>query len=353
MSTTGDEPGDDDGLRGEDDLGAAEPTATAPFGAPESFGARGSFCGVPVRRYDHAQPGEVVILGAPFDWGASHRPGARFGPKAIREADYLPPDGSRPHLTARVDPLRDLPVVDAGDIPIVGGYIEPSLQLIQERVHAVASRGAIPIVLGGDHTITLPDATGVALHHGFGEVALVHFDAHADTGDEQWGQLYGHGTPMRRLIESGAVPGHRFVQIGLRGYWPPPETLDWMAEQGMRSYFMEDIVRRGLDVVVDEAVAHASDGGQRPVFVSVDIDVVDPGMAPGTGTPEPGGLTARQLLDTVRRLGRELHVVGADVVEVAPAYDQPMDITAALANRVVLELTTGMAERRRDGAPRS
>jgi agmatinase len=324
----------------------------APFapGSGESFGARGSFCGVPVRRAEDARPGEVVILGAPFDWGASHRPGARFGPKAIREADYLPPDGSRPHLTAGVDPLVELPVVDAGDIAVLGGAVEPSLAAIERAVHTVAAAGAIPLVLGGDHTITYPDATAVARHLGFGDVALVHFDAHADTGAEQWGQLYGHGTPMRRLIDSGAVPGHRFVQIGLRGYWPPPETVAWMREQRMRSYFMADIVDRGLDAVVDEAVASALAGGARGVFVSVDIDVVDPGMAPGTGTPEPGGLTSRQLLDTVRRLGRDLEVVGADVVEVAPHYDQPMDITAALANRVVLELTSGVAERRRGRA---
>jgi agmatinase len=334
------------------------PEDSPPFPEPftdtvESFGARGTFCGVPSKRADLTEPGDVVVLGAPFDWGASHRPGARFGPKAIREADYLPPDGKRPHLTAGVDPLVDLPVVDGGDAAIVGGYIDPSLRSIERHVHAVASRGGIPIVLGGDHTITFPDASGVARHHGFGRIALVHFDAHADTGEDQWGQLHGHGTPMRRLIESGAVPGFRFVQIGLRGYWPPPETVAWMREQRMRSYFMEEIVQRGLETVVDEAVAAASGpgpDGEEPavgVFVSVDVDVVDPGMAPGTGTPEPGGLTSRQLLDTVRRLGRELEIVGADVVEVAPHYDQPMDITAALGNRVVLELTTGMAERRR------
>ncbi len=332
------------------EMGEIDEPFLEPFapGTIESFGARGSFCGIPHRRADQAQLGEVVILGAPFDWGASHRPGARFGPKAIREADYLGPDGRRPHLTEGVDPLVELPVVDAGDIPIVGGYIEPSLASIERYVHAVASAGAVPLVLGGDHTITLPDATGVARVLGFGEVALVHFDAHADTGEDQWGQLHGHGTPMRRLIESGAVPGHRFVQIGLRGYWPPPDVVAWMREQDMRSYFMADIVRRGLDEVVDEAVAYALAGGAKGVFLSVDIDVVDPGMAPGTGTPEPGGLTSRQLLDTVRRLGRELEIVGADIVEVAPLYDQPADITAALANRVVLELTTGMALRRRE-----
>lgn len=316
-------------------------------GSGESFGSRGSFCGVPHRRHDEARPGEVVILGAPFDWGASYRPGARFGPRAIREADYLPPDGRRPHLSTGIDPLLELPVVDAGDIPVVGGHIEPSLELIESWVYTVAAAGAIPVVLGGDHTITYPNATGVARHHGFGNVALIHFDAHADTAPHQWGHLYGHGTPMRRLIESGAVPGHRFVQIGLRGYWPPPDVVAWMREHRMRTFFMDEINDRGLDPVVDEAVDYALTGGAEAVFLSLDVDVVDPGMAPGTGTPEPGGLLAREFLPTVRRLARELNVVGADIVEVAPHYDQPMNITAALANRVVLEMTTGMVERRR------
>jgi agmatinase len=316
------------------------------FDGATGFGARASFAGIPTRRFDAVSAGQVVVLGAPFDWGATHRPGARFGPKAIREADYLDADGSRPHLTAGVDPLRELDVVDAGDVPLPVGYIEPSLTAITDRVHAIASAGAIPIVLGGDHTITFADATGVARAHGEGRVALVHFDAHADTGETHFGQLYGHGTPMRRLIESGAVPGHRFVQIGLRGYWPPPETVAWMREQRMRSWSMEECVRRGLDAVVDDAVAWSTTGDVAGVFVSIDIDVVDPGAAPGTGTPEPGGLQPRELLDTVRRLGRETNVLGADLVEVAPHYDQPMDLTARLANRVVLELLTGMAERR-------
>ncbi len=330
----------------------AEP-GQEPFapGTVEAFGARGSFCGVATRRYDQVERGEVVILGAPFDWGASHRPGPRFGPKAIREADYLGPDGRRPHLTAGLEPLVELPVVDAGDVPVMPGYMEESLRNIEAAVHSITSCGAIPLVLGGDHTIALPDATGIARHLGFGQVAVVHFDAHADTGETQMGMLLGHGTPMRRLIESGAVPGHRFTQIGLRGYWPDQETLSWMRQQGMHSYFMQDCVRRGLDAVVDEAVGLVTGGGAghdpaKGSFLSIDIDVVDPSAAPGTGTPEPGGLTSRQLLDTVRRLGRELHVVGAEVVEVCPVYDAPADLTAALANRVVLELCTGIAERR-------
>ncbi len=319
---------------------------TDPFASARhhSFASRAPFAGVPGRPVDDLGDAGVVIVGAPFDWGTSHRPGARFGPRAIRAADYLSFDGARPHLPTGIDPLQVLRVVDAGDVDVVPGYVEDSLERIAAAVEAVARAGAVPVVLGGDHTVTFPNATGVARVHGFGDVALVHFDAHADTAPDQSGRLHGHSTPMRRLIESGAVPGHRFVQIGLRGYWPEPAVVEWMRGQGMRWYFMSEIEERGLRAVVDEAVALAAEGAAG-VFVSVDIDVVDPGMAPGTGTPEPGGLTSRQLLDTVRRLGRELRVVGADVVEVSPPYDGPGEITAFLANRVVLELLNGMAER--------
>jgi agmatinase len=213
-------------------------------------------------------------------------------------------------------------------------------------VCAVAAAGAIPVVLGGDHSIALPDATGVARHVGWGRVSMVHFDAHADTGEIEFGSLYGHGQPMRRLIESGAVRGDRFLQIGLRGYWPGPDVLSWMASLSMRSYEMTELVARGIDECLSEAFVIAVDSCDG-VFLSVDVDVVDPGMAPGTGTPEPGGLTARQLLDAVRRCCYELPVVGVDVVEIAPPYDVS-DVTAYLGNRVVLEALSAIARRRRD-----
>ena len=298
---------------------------------------------MPKRTLDDLGEADAVIVGAPLDWGTTYRPGARFGPRAIRDADYLDLNGARPHLDTGIDPLAALSVVDIGDIHLVPGYMESSIERIRRTVASVAKSGSVPIVLGGDHTITFPDAGGVADVVGHGDIALIHFDAHADTADTHYGMLHGHGTPMRRLIESGAVPGHRFVQIGLRGYWPPPDVVKWMGEQGMTSYFMSEITERGLSAVVDDAVSHAATGA-KGVFVSVDVDVVDPGSAPGTGTPEPGGITPRELLDTVRRLGRELEVVGADVVEVAPAYDTA-NVTALMANRVVLELLNGMAQR--------
>jgi agmatinase len=224
------------------------------------------------------------------------------------------------------------------------GDVQTAIASLEEAVHKVASSGAVPLVLGGDHTIALPDATGVARHHGFGRVSMLHFDAHADTGHIEFGSLYGHGQPMRRLIESGALRGDRFLQLGLRGYWPEPETLSWMAEQRMRSFEMTEIGKRGLDACLDEAFEIALDECDG-VFLSVDVDVCDPGHAPGTGTPEPGGLSSRQLLDAVRRICLELPVVGMDVVEVSPPYDHA-EITAYLANRVVLEALSGMAARK-------
>src|SRR5262252_6293650 len=318
------------------------------------YGPDATFLGVP--KADLADPGtwagaDVLIIGAPFDGGTSYRAGARFGPQAIRFTDYLPHDASRPHLALGVDPLVDMRVADAGDVEMPSGETERSLRALEEAVLTACQGGALPVILGGDHTITFPDATGVARHVGWGRVSLIHFDAHADTGNTQFGSLYGHGTPMRRLIESGAVRGDRFLQMGLRGYWPEPETLDWMAEQGMRSYEMTEIVARGLDNCLTEAFAIALDDCDG-VFLSVDVDVVDPGLAPGTGTPEPGGLSTRQLLDAVRRIAMELPVVGLDVVEVAPPYDHA-EVTAFLANRVVLETLSGIAWRRRAVAGQS
>src|SRR6516165_4042525 len=309
------------------------------------YGPDVTFLGVPRVELDALDGYDVVFLGAPFDSGTSHRSGTRFGPQAIRVTDYLPHDASRPHLALGVDPLAELCVGDAGDVVMPPGEMEKSLKRLEDAVHAVRTAGAIPVILGGDHTITLPDATGVARHVGWGRVSLIHFDAHADTGDTQFGSLYGHGTPMRRLIESGAVRGDRFLQIGLRGYWPEPETLDWMAGQRMRSYEMAEVVARGLDACLTEAFAIATDDCDA-VFLSVDVDVVDLSMAPGTGTPEPGGLTGRQLLDAVRRIAMELPLAGIDVVEVAPPYDHA-EVTGFLANRVVLEALSGIAWRRR------
>ena len=312
------------------------------------YGPDFTFLGIP--RCDLDVPSsyegaDVVILGAPIDSGTSHRSGAKFGPQAIRGGDYLPHDGERPHLALRVDALTELKVLDAGDLLMPGGDLVASLEILEQATEKLSRAGVIPVILGGDHSIASADVAGIAKHRGMGKISMIHFDAHADTGDTQFGALVGHGTPMRRLIDSGAVRGDRFLQLGLRGYWPDNTTLEWMRDQGMRSYEMTEIHHRGMKEVLDESFARLTDDCVG-VFLSVDIDVVDPGMAPGTGTPEPGGMTSRELLEAVRRICLVLPIVGIDVVEVAPAYDSA-DITAILANRVVLEALSAIAKRKK------
>ena len=203
---------------------------------------------------------DVAIVGAPFDIATTNRPGARFGPRAIRATAYEP---GTYHLDLGLEIFDWLEVVDFGDAYCPHGQTEVSHTNIRDRVHAVASRGIVPVILGGDHSITWPAATAVADVHGYGNVGIVHFDAHADTADEIEGNLASHGTPMRRLIESGAVPGTHFVQVGLRGYWPPQDTFEWMLEQGMTWHTMQEIWDRGFKDVMRDAVERgAGQGGQ-------------------------------------------------------------------------------------------
>ena len=289
---------------------------------------------------------DVAIVGAPFDDAVSHRSGARFGPRAIREAQYT--SGSVNSLQLGVEPFELLRVVDAGDANIVPAWIERAHAVIYRKVREVAATGAIPIVLGGDHSITWPSATAIAEIRRPGSIGIVHFDAHADTANDDWGVLAGHGTPMRRLIESGAVDGRNFVQVGLRGYWPPVDTFEWMKEHGLRYHFMTEVEERGAEAVVDDAIAEALDGPDA-IYLSLDIDVVDPGLAPGTGTPEPGGFTSRELLRAIRRVVGRVELAGMDIVEVSPPYDHA-ETTAMIANRAALEAISALAVKRRDGA---
>jgi agmatinase len=287
---------------------------------------------------------DVAIVGAPFDDAVSHRPGARFGPRAIRAASYH--SGSINSLQLGIEPYEWLDVVDAGDAPVTPMDIERGHLVIEQKVYEVARSGAIPIVLGGDHSITFPSATAVSRIVAPRRLGIVHFDAHPDAANATWGNLRSHGTPMRRLIESGAVAGRNFVQVGLRGYWPAPETLSWMAEQGMRWHLMTEIEERGAEAVVADAIAQALDGPE-VIYLSVDIDVIDPGMAPGTGTPEPGGMLTRELLRAIRQIVAAVELVGMDVVEVAPPFDHA-EVTAMAAHRCVLEAISALAVRRRD-----
>jgi agmatinase len=288
---------------------------------------------------------DVAIVGAPFDVATTNRPGARFGPRALRALAYSP---GTYHLDLGIEIFDWLEVVDYGDAHCPHGQTEASHANIRSRVGDVAGRGIVPVILGGDHSITWPAATAVADAHGWGKVGIVHFDAHADTADIIDGNLASHGTPMRRLIESGAVLGRNFVQVGLRGYWPPPDVFEWMKAQGMRWHLMNEVWERGSPAVIADAIGEALEGCDA-LYLSVDIDVLDPGFAPGTGTPEPGGMNPADLLRAVRSIALQTNLVALDVVEVAPAYDWA-DTTVNNAHRVVWEVLAALAEKKRRAA---
>ena len=287
---------------------------------------------------------DVAIVGAPVDEAVSYRPGARFGPRAIRQATYTQGGNS---LQVGIEPFEHLDVVDTGDANVAPAALERDHAMVFRKVLEVARTGAVPIIFGGDHSTTWPSASAVAQARHPRSVGIVHFDAHADTANEDWGVLHGHGTPMRRLIESGAIKGQNFVQVGLRGYWPPPKVFAWMKEHGLRWHLMREIEERGAEAVIDDAIAEALDGPDA-IYLSIDIDVLDPGMAPGTGTPEPGGMLTRELLRAIRRIVSKVPLAGMDIVEVSPPFDHA-DITAAAAHRCALEAISALAARKRDG----
>jgi agmatinase len=242
-----------------------------------------------------------------------------------------------------VDATERLRLLDYGDAPVVPFEVEMSRAAIEATVGEVVAAGAIPFTLGGDHSITLPALRACAKRHG--KLGLVHFDTHTDTGSEVFGVEVSHGTPMYRLVEQGHVDSSRYVQIGLRGYWPGEKEFSWQAERGITAIFMHELRELGVDEMVERAVAAAGEG---PTFLSVDIDVLDPAFAPGTGTPEPGGMTTGELLRACRLLASRLELVGADLVEVIPTAVGSADITCLAADRIVREIVTGLAMRRRD-----
>jgi agmatinase len=314
----------------------------AQYGEKPDYAGLLSFSGMPYTEDPAELEGaDVAIVGAPTDDLVSDRPGARFGPRAIRAASCPP----GPHLETGVDAFAELRVVDFGDAPVLPADPARSHEAIEATVGQVLAAGAIPVILGGDHGIAEPDIRACAAKHG--PVGLVHFDTHTDTGREVFGVEVSHGTPMYRLVESGHVDPSRYVQVGLRGYWPGPEEFGWQRERGITSLFMHEIRDRGIKAVIADALVAVGDG---PVFLSVDVDVLDPAFAPGTGTPEPGGMTSADLLWACRTVAAGVELVGMDVVEVLPERVGSRDVTALVAERVVREALTGVAMRRRAGA---
>ncbi len=280
---------------------------------------------------------DAAIIGAPMDDLVSDHPGTRLGPRAIRGASIQP----GVHLQAGLDPFAALRVVDFGDAPVVPSDAARAHAAIEQTVTQVLSAGAIPIVLGGDHSIAEPDIGACAAK--YGPVGLVHFDTHTDTGSTVFGVGVSHGTPMYRLVKAGHVDPIRYVQVGLRGYWPGEEAFAWQRELGITSLFMHDVRERGIIDVVGQVIDTIGDG---PCFLSVDVDVLDPAFAPGTGTPEPGGMTSADLLWACRTLAAQLRLVGMEVVEVIPTSVGSSDITALVAARIVHETLTGIAQHR-------
>ncbi len=296
------------------------------------FAGPATFARLP--RMDEVRRADVAVVGVPFDSGVSYRPGARFGPAAVRDASRL----LRPYNPAQgTSPFAQTQVADAGDIACNPFDIAEAVRAVQDGVAALAERADRVVTLGGDHTIALPLLR--ELHARVGEpIALVHFDAHLDTWDTYFGAAYTHGTPFRRAFEEGLLAEGACAHVGTRGPLYARADLDDDARMGFGIVTSDDFQRRSVDDISAYLVDRV---GDRPVYVSVDIDVLDPAHAPGTGTPEAGGLTSRELLAVVRNLAGR-HLCGADVVEVAPAYDHAQ-ITAVAASHTVYELVTLLA----------
>ena len=307
------------------------------FETPRFSGVR-TFMRLPnVRDLENA---DAAIVGAPFDTGATFRAGARFGPEGVRSAS---------HLLRRYNPSLDVPifdhlsVIDYGDVPVVPGYIESSYERIAEGLEPVHRAGTIPIVLGGDHSIALPELRAAAAVHG--PLALVQFDSHPDTWDSYFGERHTHGTPFRRAVEEGLLDTSRSIQVGMRGSLYDKGDWDDAREMGFDLVPTDEVRELGIPEVIDRIRERVGDA---KVYVSFDVDFVDPAYAPGTGTPEIGGFTSREAQEFVRGLAG-LRIVGCDVVEVYPAYDHAQ-ITALLAANVAHEFLSLLAFSRKAGS---
>src|SRR5881409_4228405 len=264
---------------------------------------------------------DVALLGIPYDGGTSYRSGARFGPRAVREQSSLIRQW---HPVLKVHPFQRLRVADCGDIDVVPISIERTFEAITAKMDEVVAAGAMPLCVGGDHSVTLPILRSVARRHG--PLGIVHFDAHPDTWDEYFGSKFFHGTPFRRAVEEGLVEPRRMIQVGIRGPLYGADDFAFHEQHGIEVVRIEAVKEHGTAWVA-ERLARLRGG---PIYCSFDIDAVDPAYAPATGTPEVGGLSSYEALSLVRALAGQT-LVGADVVEVSPPYDGPGQITSLLA----------------------
>jgi formimidoylglutamase len=289
---------------------------------------------------------DVAIIGAPIDMSAGMR-GAGKGPTAIRASMAFMPGGDLPHMHVGVAWKRELIAVDYGNAPIDLLSTENSMPPVRKLVREIAETGAIPIIIGGDHSLEYPNVAGVTDVYGKKNVGVIHFDAHFDAGhpSELGGHLISHGQPIRRLVEDGHILGKNYIQVGLRGYWPGEKGFRWMRKHEFRYHTMAEIERDGWGKVMKRVLMEANDGPEY-LYISFDIDVLDPAYAPGTGTPENGGLTPREVFPLVRALCTEKNIVGFDLVELNPLVD-PGYTSILNANRIVQECLTGIAMRKK------
>ncbi|MEO9248547.1 agmatinase [Citricoccus nitrophenolicus] len=291
------------------------------------YGGAATFALLP--RLDEVERADIKVVGVPFDSGVSYRPGARFGPGHVRQSSRL----LRPYNPATdTSPFAQVQVADAGDLAVNPFDLDEAIASIQVDALELTEDGARLLTIGGDHTIALPLLRAAAERAG-GPVALLHFDAHLDTWDSYFGAAYTHGTPFRRAAEEGLLATEAACHVGTRGPLYGRKDLDDDARFGFGIVTSADVYRQGADAV---AARLAERIGDRPLYVSVDIDVLDPAHAPGTGTPEAGGMSSRELLEILRGL-RGANLVGADVVEVAPAYDHA-ELTGIAAAHVAYDL---------------
>jgi agmatinase len=313
-----------------DVLGQIDATVVPRFaGAP-------TFARLP--RIDQVKKADIAIVGIPFDAGTSYRPGARFGPSHIREASRL----LRPYNPAQdAEPFALAQVVDAGDIAVNPFNIDEALGQIEAGIDQIVKAGAKPVTLGGDHTIVLPILR--SLHKVHGPIAVIHFDAHLDTWDTYFGADYTHGTPFRRASEEKLLDADACLHVGIRGPLYSASDLPEDASMGFRAIHVTEMDQIGIPAVIDLMLERVKG---RAVYVSIDIDVMDPAFAPGTGTPEAGGISSRELLRVIRSL-EKVNLVGADIVEVAPAYDHAQ-VTGIAASHLAYELVTLMARRKKN-----
>ena len=284
----------------------------------------------------------AAIVGAPWDCQFDY-PGARYGPRAIRAAGHV----GAPHPEVGIDPLVSMKLLDYGDAPVIQGDGDRSSAAITRVVGEVVAAGAVPLTLGGDHWISNPAIRAVCQK--YPTVGLVHFDAHTDTDPSYLGHTKNnHSTVFHALVEEGLVDPTRYHQLGIRGYYTFPEAISWQKEKGITTHWMHHIRDFGIKAIVERLLAAIGDG---PVYITVDVDVLDPAFAPGTGTLDPGGMTTPDLLWAVREIASRVNLVGADVVEVSPRTVEGADITAFVGHYVVREYLNGMALRSvRNGA---